>query len=96
VPRWEWRPGGTLFFVWQQDCSVLSRCWRPSSGVASSARSMPGRTCWTCLARPLDVPMVKMTDRLNPRADARRCDGAARALPMETGSAFLVHVKGVQ
>ena len=67
VLRWEWRPGSTLFLIWQQsrDLRVTPRSADPGDGPVG--RLDLGRDPWDLLGLPPDnIFMAKVNYWLNP------------------------------
>jgi hypothetical protein len=64
VLRWEWKPGSTLFIVWQQrrsdslDCDEIARCGRGEFDVGRDVRALFD-------TGPENVFMIKMNYWLN-------------------------------
>jgi hypothetical protein len=64
VLRWEWRPGSTLFFVWQQDRTANVRS---ANGLAGIGTFEPQLDAYDLIAiRPENVFIVKATFWMNP------------------------------
>jgi hypothetical protein len=64
VMRWEWRPGSTLFFVWQQDRTANVRA---AYGLQGIGRFEPQLDGYDLIAiRPENVFMIKATFWMNP------------------------------
>lgn len=67
VLRWEWRPGSTLFVVWQQSRAETLTALDPDSAFRQAGSFDPGRDARELFGlRPDNVFMVKMTWWINP------------------------------